>query len=627
MATVPTYNAPQVAQQVAPAAQFSMPNAPDTGGQQARQAAEGMQRAGTAISAITNDMQTRANASVLDAAFSKGKRAAMIQSRGFQQLQGEDALRPDPEGSPPTKAFASNLDSELNEIEKGLGNDFQRQQFAAFRQKVSGEFDYDTTGHQITQQKVFDKASSLGNYEVAREQLLTSPENPERVAESLGVIDASIARLHEGMPADYIAAKQREARDAAHESVITSQLAKGSTSGARSYFDSVQASGSPLGKAAEASAFQKISAAADEDKWRTNSDLLITQHGSDIDAALKQTRADFEAGKITGKDRTAIESRYLADVDHKRVAEKMAVEPLVQPIQMRIADADVSQRYISTSEMDQLLKPLANHPQARMEWAERLANQNHQIKARRQSDESHWRSLSLSDSPSKQAQELAYRIDMVKNPDKYLGDGFGDTIAKDLKEGKLTSSGAEQLTGLWSGLRKAGAKEATAADKQHFTALKLTDDEIERGAWGAGIIPKGKTYAEFAKNPNADLDRYADFRASVELRVNEVEQRTGKTASPAEVRSVIDGVLKDQVFVPGRMWGFGGEKRALASLSAEEQARAVVKLGKDEVRLAEIPPGFSAQAMESLRRRGLPVTSESIAAEWLASKKQNQKGF
>ncbi len=146
----------------------------------------------------------------------------------------------------------------------------------------------------------------------------------------------------------------------------------------------------------------------------------------------------------------------------------------------------------------------------------------------------------------------------------------------------------------------------TQADPK-VSGTMTVNETIKTAAISAGIIPPA------GKINEDEAVAYNQFELEIDRRVRDFErnQLDGKRkANRDEIEQVIDGVLKDKVFVDE--WGRDPQK-PVATLTASQLRDAYVNVYGEEIRLASIPARERTQIIEALRLTGQPVTEQAIA--------------
>lgn len=157
--------------------------------------------------------------------------------------------------------------------------------------------------------------------------------------------------------------------------------------------------------------------------------------------------------------------------------------------------------------------------------------------------------------------------------------------------------------------------QGKVGDASHLEII-TTANRVKQGAIKAGIIPAD------GKLDEDEVLAFAQYAQLVDERVRQFEQidlEGKRKANSAELQKIIDEVDLDRAFVPRTFW-FDREQ-PVALMSPEDQARAYVTVGDEEIVLASIPQGQRAMIVSKLRARGLPVTEQAVAELWVRAGK------
>lgn len=349
---------------------------------------------------------------------------------------------------------------------------------------------------------------------------------------------------------------------------------------------------------------EKALEASGMDVKRQHAIDYMSAQGFDVDRGLDYIKANF-----TGKERDQIESGWMAENARREQAKNLKEQKIYEPIQLALGDAEAGRRLISNKEQSALLSSLRSQsPEMYDKAAGEIAQHNNRIRAEWRANESHMRAMAAS-SPDKAINAVNLEIDMYRNPDKYKNaEQFQTFIGQALRENKITPAEAGQAVTRWKDIND----PKKAADASWF---KLTDDELEAAAWKSGVLPRG---TPFAKANEDQQNNYMAFRIGLLSRINDFEatQLQGKRkASQQEIKTITDSYLIDKVYTPGRVYG---ENQYQISQVPEKNLRdAYVRVGDKTVKLNEIPPDARAEAVQYMRRRGIPVTQQGIAELWV----------
>ena len=143
--------------------------------------------------------------------------------------------------------------------------------------------------------------------------------------------------------------------------------------------------------------------------------------------------------------------------------------------------------------------------------------------------------------------------------------------------------------------------------------LMTTTDLLKRTAREIGVLP-----ASGNKIKPAEEAKYLAFSDRVQARISQWEADNGKKASSEVLRSLLDEEKLN--IVRYDEWG-RDEDHAFASLTPEQQKKAYVLVGKEEISLSSIPARQRAQIVEALQASGRAVTEREIARLWVQNGK------
>lgn len=240
MATVPTLDNFTANVATAPSARFRADVPPDQGSRMLREQGEGLMRGGDAVARATVDATREANQIRLNEALNKAKeselRRTYSKDAGFVHLRGNDALtRPD--GRPLEAEAVDGYKTDLDAIEKGLGNDAQR---IAFRQQAGAmveQFRGKVQSHVAQQFAEYSIGVQQGTQKVAQEQMGLAWGDPKALEQSRFAISSAVAeegRLR-GWSGKQIEAVTKEQLSRGHAAAVTSAITSGKVDYASEY--------------------------------------------------------------------------------------------------------------------------------------------------------------------------------------------------------------------------------------------------------------------------------------------------------------------------------------------------------------------------------------------------------
>lgn len=196
MPTVPTYDNFQTNIASAPSTRFRADTPVDLSSRAIREQGEGLMRGGEAVARATIDATREANQVRLNDALNKAKeselRRTYSKDAGFVHLRGDAALtRPD--GKPLEVTAVDDYRSDLDAIERSLGNDAQR---LAFRQQAGAmveQFRGRVQSHVAQQFADYSVGVQQGTQKVAQEQMGLAWGDPKALEESRFAIRSAVA--------------------------------------------------------------------------------------------------------------------------------------------------------------------------------------------------------------------------------------------------------------------------------------------------------------------------------------------------------------------------------------------------------------------------------------------------
>lgn len=568
MPTVPTYDSFQAAPGALPQARLTSPEMPDVAGQQAQQMGQAMQRAGGEIGRIAMEEAQKANQVRIDDGLTQYVKAATDLEVEALQLQGRNALeRPDGKALPDEYGEKANKAAEA--IEASLGNQMQRE---AFRQRVAqlqGQFHKKLTLHMVAAQKDYAREQRQATLDTAVYRGGVLWGDATAVQQSADTIRLTVEQQlkDDGLHGDE---KIRESRMIAALTPLHAAVLNGMVDGnridlARDYYKNNSAS---MSLQARDNAMKVIEAGDFEARTQDQADSLFARHKGNISAALAEART-----KLSGKEEDAVVSR-LKTYDAERVA-------LRERGQRDAAD----QAWQLVSQGKRVPPSILAAMDGRDAIAVRkVLTEGTPVKT----DVGKW--LEFTNLPPATLATLTPQ-QLMRDYRPYFSDA-------DLRN-------ADQMIQAAKGLR--GGKP-----NQDGLQLMTTADLLKRTATELKILPAS------GKPDENEQNRYLAFTDRMQVRVNQWEATNGKKASPEVLRTLLDEEKLNVV----RYDEWGTDKdRPYVSLTPDQQAKAYVTVGDEEIKLSAIPMRRRAQIVEALQAKGQPVTEAEIARLWVKAGK------
>lgn len=568
MPRVPTYDSFQATPNTLPQTRMTMPEMPDVAGQQAQQMGQAMQRAGGEIGRIAMEEAQKANQVLIDDGLRQYVKAATDLEVEALQLQGRNALKR-PGGKPLPDEYVEKANKAADAIEASLGNQMQRE---AFRQRVAqlqGQFHKKLTLHMVAAQKDYAREQRQATLDTAIYRGGVLWGDADAVQQSADTIRLTVEQQlkDDGLHGDE---KIREARMIAaltplHAAVINGMVDGNRLDLARNYYKNNSAS---MSLQARDNAMKVIEAGDFEARTQDQADSLFARHKGDISAALAEARAN-----LSGKEEDAVVGR-LKTYDAERVA-------LRERGQRDAAD----QAWQLVSQGKRVPPSLLASMDGRDAIAVRkVLTEGTPVKT----DVGKW--LEFTNLPPATLATLTPQ-QLMRDYRPYFSDA-------DLRN-------ADQMIQAAKGLR--GGRP-----NQDGLQLMTTADLLKRTAIELKILPA-------SGEPNEkEQTRYLAFTDRMQIRVNQWEAANGKKASPEILRTLLDEEKLNTVRYDE--WGTD-EDRPYVSLTPEQQAKAYVTVGDEEIKLSAIPMRRRAQIVEALQAKGQPVTEAEIARLWVKAGK------
>lgn len=568
MPRVPTYDNFKVAPNTLPQTRMVMPEMPDVAGQQAQQMGQGLQRLGGELGRIATDMVQQANQVRIDDGVTQYVKGSTDLEIEALQIKGRNALeRPDGKSLP--DEYGEKAKQLAESIEAGLGNQVQRE---AFRQRVGqlqGQFHRKLALHMVNAQKDYAREQRQATLDTAVYRGGVLWGDADAVQQSADTIRLTVEQQlkDDGLHGDE---KIREARMIAALTPLHAAVLNGMVDGnridlARDYYKNNSAS---MSLQARDNAMKVIEAGDFEARTQDKADSLFARHKGNISAALTEARAN-----LSGKEEDTVVGR-LKTYDAERVA-------LRERGQRDAAD----QAWQLVSQGKRVPPSLLASMDGRDAIAVRkVLTEGTPVKT----DVGKW--LEFTNLPTATLATLTPQ-QLMRDYRPYFSDA-------DLRN-------ADQMIQAAKGLRGGKAN-------QDGLQLMTTADLLKRTATELKILPAS------GKPDENEQNRYMAFTDRMQVKVNQWEATNGKKASPEILRTLLDEEKLNVVRYDE--WGFDAD-RPYVSLTNDQQAKAYVKVGDEEIKLSAVPLRRRAQIVEALQAKGQPVTEAEIARLWVKAGK------
>lgn len=569
MPRVPTYDNFTVAPNTTPQVQIRAPDMPDVAGQQAQQLGQALTRAGGQLSRITLDAANQANQVRINDKMNQlvqGKlRLTYDPNEGFVHLKGDAALtRPDNKAL--DEEYSEKLQKQIDQLASELGNDAQRQAFMQQAGQLSTQFRGSITQHVAREFSEYQIGVQKGTIATARDQMALAWSDPQAVAQSAQAIKAATAeegRLR-GWSGQQIQAAMVDALSPGHATVIASAVDAGNLDFARQYATQANEELTPQARL-------QIAKVLDEGDFETRTqnktDEILAKYGGDTGKALIEVRETMQ-----GKEEDAVIQRIKA-IDSEREAlreraQRNAADKAWQMVAQGKSPPASLMAALDGRDAVSIRKTLTDGPA-------------------KKTDVSKW--LEFTNMRPEQMAQMEPTT-LLRDYRAY----FSDTDLRNANEMVMAAKG---LRGLGKGSNEG-------------LQLLTTQDLMKRTAREIGILPKSGDKL----SPEQDA-AFLEFSQTMQRRVNTWEATNGKKASPEALASMLNEEKMNKVYLD--TWG-RDPQRAVVSLEADELGKAYVMVGNQQIRLANIPADYRADAIQRIQAKGLVVTEQLIASMWAA---------
>jgi hypothetical protein len=554
---VPTYNAPTVTENAAPAP-MQNPNVPN--GMAA--IGQGLSNAASVFDQMAEDAD---NLRALDADNKAAERMLDLTygQAGLLNVKGRDILTPTKSGKPLSDDYLERARQVGTELEAGM-NERQKLKFRQrFDQRLHG-FRETAMRHETREMTEYAKTVTNASVALETESAVKNWSDPTAVASGVQNITEALQAqgVREGIPADAIKVIIADKVSTLHAGVIASAVDGGSLDYARTYLEENK---DALTTEARLRAIKVLDEGDFEVRTQTGAENSMAEAGGDAAKALEIARKKFK-----GKEEDAVVQRIKA-FDSERVALREREQKTAADEGWKLA----SQGRAPTPSM-----------YAAMDGRDAAAIRKHLVEGTpTKTNITKW--LEFTNLPPATIAAMS-PTDLLRE----YGPHFADADIRNANEMMRAAKGLE------------GGKAS-----QEGLQLMTTADLVKRSAREIGILPeKGQPSA----GQEASFD---DFRNAMQTKVNAWEAANGKKATP----EVLQEMLRDEKLNKVKLdqWGSDPE-RAVVTLTPDEMGKAYVEVGGQQIKLASIPKDYRQSAILRIQARGLTVTESLIAQMWAA---------
>lgn len=169
---------------------------------------------------------------------------------------------------------------------------------------------------------------------------------------------------------------------------------------------------------------------------------------------------------------------------------------------------------------------------------------------------------------------------------------------------RLDNTHWDRLVSTWSTVQAIKRGEKAGENSVKLTTTLNFKDVVSNGLRSAGYIPPHKSLSQLSRNEAELYDRF-ESEAAAALEQFEMQELGGKRkATTTEVQRVVDGLLKQKVFVDPGMLTRAREMPAVV-VQEDQSDRAYVPLG-------EIPQEDRSRIENLIRSNGRPISTGKV---------------
>lgn len=466
--------------------------------------------------------------------------------------------------------FGKSYNSDLDEIEKGLNTESQRQMFRKIRVKEHSELDGQLQRHLFSEAKAYDEETTKGGISAALDDAVNNYHEPGKVEASIKMQESLrvASAQRNGLPADATKMLIENDRSKTHKAVIDRMLANGQDMAAKTYYEKAKSQpGNILGS--DASDIERsLQEGASRGESQRQADSIWMSSKGNLTAALAEARK-IEDPKIQDLTKQRIKERANEDEAGKKFSQDRAYEQAVKLIGDRSGAA------------------------ARINIPPAL-----------------WNSLS----PEQQSAVQRRAEDVPNNSKVWL-----NFLALDAKTvGSMSQSDFESK--YWQHLDKEhrakaetqwnAARDAKINPKkdEQFKSIKSDKEMIFDAIKQSGVFDATDTMSSVAKDDDKAA-LYDQAENEIEAAFEAYYNQNGKNPDDKEKRRIIGDKLKKKVFIERTFWR--DPARPAGMVKDDEKGSAYVPL-------EEIPATEQAAIKNILKSKGKKVTEDKIQKAYAA---------
>lgn len=189
-----------------------------------------------------------------------------------------------------------------------------------------------------------------------------------------------------------------------------------------------------------------------------------------------------------------------------------------------------------------------------------------------------------------------------------------DAVKQAYAQGRLSDNG--YLSALRGAMQLQG-DDTGSTDPQKVRAVSVDHDQL------TDILALNQLPSLAQPVSSQDKLQRIELESAIKDEIDVQQQRNNRVLSWQEKGKIARDMVIDKVYTSG-MFGTNSGLKPVASLTPDEQSKATVWVGKEPVRMMDIPARQALKATQDLQSHGLPSTQANIAAWWVRNGKPAQ---
>ena len=199
--------------------------------------------------------------------------------------------------------------------------------------------------------------------------------------------------------------------------------------------------------------------------------------------------------------------------------------------------------------------------------------------------------------------DVNMQVNWIQNPAQMTVDAVNTAYAQH----KITFTTYRRAMGEAKSLQGA---DTSSTDPDKVRAVTLDHDQL------TDILAANQLPNLAQPVSSSDKLQRVELETAIRNEIDNQQQQNNRSLSWQEKGKIARDMTIDKVYTSG-MFGTNAGLKPVATLTPAERNKATVWIGNQSVRMKDIPPQYTIQAMQDLQSNGLPNTQANIAAWWL----------